>query len=79
VVFDGATPTRHVTGATYVFNPGAITVSVSFTSGSFAGVDQSQWFATPASLATGGAFSLSATFPCTNCSAITGVQVTLSN
>ena len=79
VVFDGATPTRHLTGATYVFNPGAMAVSVSFTSGSFAGLDQSQWFATPASLATGGGFSLSATFPCTNCSAITGVQVTLSN
>jgi hypothetical protein len=79
VVFDAATPTRQVTGVNYVFNPGAIAVSVSFTSGSFAGYDQSQWFALPASLATGGAFSLSATFPCTNCSALTGVQVTLSN
>ncbi len=79
VVFDAATPTRHVTGVNYVFNPGAIAVSVSFTSGSFNGYDQSQWFALPASQATGGAFSLSATFPCTNCSALTGVQVTLSN
>jgi hypothetical protein len=79
VVFDAATPTRQVTGVNYVFNPGAITVSVSFTSGSFAGYDQSQWFATTASQATGGAFSLSATFPCANCSALTGVQVTLSN
>jgi hypothetical protein len=79
VVFDASTPTRHVSAVNYVFNPGAIAVSVSFTSGSFSGDDQSQWFATPASLATGGAFSLSATFPCTNCSALTGVQVTVSN
>jgi hypothetical protein len=82
VVFDAVTPTRSVTGATYVFNPGSsqpLTVSVSFTSGSFAGDDQSQWFGTAASLATGGSFSLSASFPCTNCSALTGVQVTLTN
>jgi hypothetical protein len=79
VVFAAATSTRHVTGVNYVFNPGAIAVSVSFTSGAFAGYDQSQWFATSPSLATGGAFSLSATFPCTNCSALTGVQVTLTN
>ena len=74
VVFDAVTPTRSVTGATYVFNPGSsqpLTVSVSFTSGSFAGDDQSQWFGTAASLATGGSFSLSASFPCTNCSALT--------
>jgi hypothetical protein len=79
VVFDAATSTRHVAGVNYVFNPGAIAVSVSFTSGAFAGYDQSQWFATTPSLATGGAFSLSATFPCTNCSSLTGVQVTLTN
>jgi hypothetical protein len=82
VVFDAITPTRGVTGATYVFNPGSsqpITATVSFTSGSLAGDDQSQWFATPASLTTGGSFSLTATFSCTNCSALTGVQVTLSN
>jgi hypothetical protein len=79
VVFDASTPTRHVAGVNYVFNPGAVSVSVSFTSGTFNGDDQSQWFATTASLATGGAFSLSATFPCTNCSALTGVQVTMTN
>ena len=82
VVVTGVTPKRSVTGATYVFNPSSsqpITASVSFTSGSFAAMDQSQWFGTPASLATGGSFSLSATFSCTNCSALTGVQVTLSN
>jgi hypothetical protein len=79
VVFAAATPTRHVAGITYVFNPGAISVPVSFTSGAFNGYDQSQWFATTPSLATGGAFSLSATFPCTNCSSLTGVQVTLTN
>ena len=82
VVFDAVTPTRSVTGATYVFNPGSsqpMTATVSFTSGPFAGDDQSQWFGTPASLATGGSFSLSATFSCSNCSALTGVQVTLTN
>jgi hypothetical protein len=79
VVFDAATPTRHIAGVTYVFNPGAISVPVSFTSGAFNGYDQSQWFATTPSQATGGAFSLSATFPCTNCSSLTGVQVTLTN
>jgi filamentous hemagglutinin len=82
VVFNAVTPKRSVTGATYVFNSSSsqpITASVSFTSGSFAAMDQSQWFGTPASLATGGSFSLSATFSCTNCSALTGVQVTLSN
>jgi hypothetical protein len=82
VVFDAVTPTRAVTGATYVFNPGSsqpITATVSFTSGPFAGADQSQWFGTPASLATGGSFSLSATFSCTNCSALTAVQVTFTN
>ncbi len=82
VVFDGIAPTRSVTGATYVFNPGssqATTVSAPFTSGPFAGDDQSQWFGTTASLATGGSFSLALTFPCTNCSAVTGVQVTLTN
>ena len=82
VVFDAVTPTRAVTGATYVFNPGSsqpITATVSFTSGPFGGADQSQWFGTPASLATGGSFSLSATFSCTNCSALTAVQVTFTN
>ncbi|MEI9975912.1 MAG: hypothetical protein WDO73_29935 [Ignavibacteriota bacterium] len=42
-------------------------------------MDQSQWFGTAPSLPTGGAFSLTATFPCTGCSSITGVQVTLAN
>ena len=82
VVFDAVTPKRSLAGATYSFSSSSgspITVTVSFTSGSFAGMDQSQWFGTAASLATGGAFSLTATFPCTNCSSITGVQVTLSN
>lgn len=81
VAFDAYTPTRGVTGATYLFNPGSsqpITATVSFTSGPFAGDDQSQWF-DQASLATGGSFSLSTTFPCNNCSALTAVQVTLSN
>ena len=82
VVFDAVTPKRSLAGVNYTFNSSSgspITITVSFTSGSFAGMDQSQWFGTAASLATGGAFSLSATFPCTNCSLITGVQVTLSN
>jgi len=82
VVVDAITTKRSVVGANYVFNPGSsqqITVSVSFTSGAYAGDDQSQWFATQASLATGGSFSLSATFPCTDCSSLSGVQVTLSN
>ena len=82
VVFNAVTPKRSVTGVTCVFNPSSgqpLTSSVSFSSGSFAGADQSQWFGTPASLATGGSFSLSVTFSCTNCSALNAVQVTLSN
>jgi hypothetical protein len=80
VTFDAVTSKRSLASASYVFssaNPAS--VSVSFTSGAFSGMDQSQWFGTAASLPTGGAFSLSATFPCTGCSAITGVQVTLAN
>jgi hypothetical protein len=82
VVFDAVTPKRSVTGVTCVFNPSSgqpVTSSVSFTSGSFAGADQTQWFGTPASLPTGGSFSLSVTFACTNCSALNAVQVTLTN
>jgi hypothetical protein len=82
VVVTGVTPKRSVTGATYVFNPSSgqpITASVSFSSGTYAGMDQSQWFGTQPSQATGGSFSLSATFDCTNCSALTEVQVRLSN
>jgi hypothetical protein len=82
VVFDGISSKRSVTGATYSFSSGSgqpMTVPLSFTSGSFAGDDQSQWFGTAASLATGGSFSLSATFSCTNCSALTSVQVALTN
>jgi hypothetical protein len=81
VVFDGVTSKRSLTGATYTFNPGsspAITSSVSFTSGTFAGSDQ-QWFTTAPSLALGGAFSLTATFSCTSCSSLTSVQVSLTN
>jgi hypothetical protein len=67
--------------ATYTFqsSAGTTTIPVSFTSGTFSGLDQSQWFGTAASLSTGGAFSLTATFPCTGCSSISGVQVTLAN
>jgi hypothetical protein len=82
VAFNAVTTKRSVTGVTCVFNPSSgqpITSSVSFSSGSFAGADQTQWFGTPASLPTGGSFSLSVTFPCTNCSALTAVQVTLTN
>jgi hypothetical protein len=79
VVFAAVTPTRGITGATFTFNPGGMAVPVSFTSGTFSGDDQSQWFGKAASLATGGSFSLSATFSCTNCSALTGVQVALTN
>jgi len=82
VAFNAVTPKRSLTGVTCTFASNAgqpITTSVSFLSGSFAGMDQTQWFATPASVATGGSFSLSVTFPCTNCSALTGVQVALSN
>lgn len=82
VVFDAVTSKRSVTGVTCVFNPSSgqpVTSSVSFTSGSFAGADQTQWFGTPASLPTGGSFSLSVTFSCTNCSALNAVQVTVTN
>lgn len=81
VTFDGVTSKRSLASATYTFqsSSGPNTVTVSFTSGTFSGMDQSLWFGTAASLATGGAFSLSATFPCTGCSAITGVQVALAN
>jgi hypothetical protein len=82
VTFDAVTSTRSVTGVTYVFNPASgqpITVSLSFTSGPYSGYDQSQWFGTPASQTTGGAFSLNTTFPCNDCTAISAVQVTLTN
>ena len=80
VTFDAVTSKRSLTTATYNFNSATpVTVPVSFTSGPFSGMDQTQWFGTSASLPTGGAFSLTATFPCTGCSAISGVSVTLAN
>jgi hypothetical protein len=81
VVFDGVTSTRELTAVNYVFNSSGtpITIPVSFSSGTFAGMDQTLWFGTAPSLTTGGAFSLTATFPCTNCSNISGVQVTAAN
>ena len=80
VTFDAVTSKRSLTNATYTFNSATpVTVPVSFTSGAFSGIDQSLWFGTAASLPTGGAFSMTTTFPCTGCSAITGVSVTLAN
>jgi len=81
VTFDAVTSRRSLATATYNFqsSAGPTTVQVSFTSGTFSGMDQSQWFGTAASLPTGGAFSLTTTFPCTGCNLISGVQVTLGN
>jgi hypothetical protein len=84
VTYDAVTSKRSLATATYNFqsSAGPTTVQVSYTSGTsgtFSGMDQSQWFGTAASLPTGGAFSLTTTFPCTGCNLISGVQVTLGN
>jgi hypothetical protein len=81
VVVTGASSKRSVTGATYTFNPSSsqpITTTLSFTSGTYAGVDQ-QWFTTATSLAGGGGFTLTATFSCSNCNLLTAAQVALTN
>jgi len=82
VQLDGITSIRALTSATFLFNAasGATLQRAGPVTVSFSGTDQSQWFATPASQASGGQFSLKVPFSFSGTtSALSTVTVTLTN